>query len=190
MDFKFRQTGVVTILAFLMAGCEAVDDAVTKAANDKEQTSGVSQTSAAGTTPATGTTATSAISTANETAHGLNLATAEVQGGFDFRSAQPTVNLTGCSISGSRVTLSWEAHATWPGSDGSCDAVACAVWKSGGGWTGGYFDYVPQGVTSYSWSLENIVDGYGGPGSGAEVGFFVMARGETERSTVLFTTWP
>jgi len=89
------------------------------------------------------------------------------------------------------VTVSWEAHDVWPGSDGSCDGVLVAIWKdASGGWTGGYVDYCPQSVSSYTWAIENIVNGYGGPGSGAQVGFFTMSTDCSLRSSVSFTTWP
>jgi hypothetical protein len=188
MAFRFRQTAVVTILAFLFAGCEAVDNYVTKAANDSEQASDTSQTNASEATTTSTETTTSSGSSADEAAHGFNIASCAVKGSFDFRSAQITTTLTGCSMQGSRVSLTWEAHS-WPYYDGACDGVVCAVWKTGSGWTGAYFDWAPAGRTSYTWGTGNL-DNYVHLSSGDEVGFFLLSSDKKQRSNVLFTTWP
>jgi len=184
MNLRFGQIGVVTLLVFLMAGCEEVDNYVTKAVNDSGQKSDVAQPTGTSET----TTPVTSGSSSDEAAHGLDLSKASVMGSFDFRSAQITTTLTGCSLGGGQVTLSWQAHS-WPYYDGSSDGLVCAVWKTGSGWTGAYFDWCPAGREGYTWSTENI-GVYVNLSSGTEVGFFILSVDTEQRSNVLFTTWP
>ena len=164
---------LVGLLLISTVGCESSYDV------SSSDGGGGAQTAATTTDPVTGVT-------------DVDLSGAEVKGGWDFTQARTTTTLTEASMDGSgAVTLSWVPHS-WPSRDAHTDGVYCAVWRNAnGGWVGGYVDYLPKGSGyTFPGAGENIRNGYGGPASGQEIGFFILSSDRSERSNVVITTWP
>lgn len=115
-----------------------------------------------------------------------------VLGGFDFRNAKTTVKALSVSCgpvgadTGPFAILLLEKPVNWSSRDGACNGTMCVAWAK----KAGYFDYIKVGETTQRARLQHIIDGYGGPASGEDVGFFVMNEERTERSNVVWTKWP
>jgi hypothetical protein len=187
MEFHYRLATLAVVFSLLMIGCEQID--INKALDDKskgsDNTAAVTNTA----TTATATNVTSTVSNTNEALHGFNIADCQVSGQFDFRHATITATMNSATISGGRVTLSWQPH-TWPPYDGMSEGLVCFVFKSGGVWKGAYIDWSPADTTGYTWDLANVAVYFGSIPSGSECGFFILSYNTEQRSNVAFTTWP
>jgi hypothetical protein len=131
-----------------------------------------------------------------EQSMGLDMHTVMVVGAYDPTQAKRTVKAYGLGLTNGSpaISLSWDAH-TWKTHDGNCDGVLVAFWRSTKGWIGGYIEWCPQGRTGYPFAdpLKNVYNNpmyKPWPIKGEDCGFCILSDDRTERSNVVFGSWP
>jgi len=122
----------------------------------------------------------------------VDLSGYEVVGSFDPRHAKVTQKTLSASIGpwggdgGPFAIMTLEKALPWGTTDGHCNGEFCVVWGN----KTGYFDYLPNGLTTHKARIQHIIDGYGGPAAGEKVGFFPLSPDGSERGSVAWTEWP
>lgn len=141
-------------------------------------------------TTSTTTTTTTSTTTTQPDASGVDLTKIKWLG-KNYSGAKETTKLNSATISGDRISISYEPYS-WPlNDDGGCDAIACFFYRKGEGITGGKFDWIRKGGQKVK-GLENVKGGYGGhemPARGTDAWLMWVSVDGKQRSNFLPVAW-
>lgn len=111
--------------------------------------------------------------------------------GKNYSGAKETTRLNSATISGDKISISYEPYS-WPlNSDGGCDAIACFFYRHDNGIQGGKFDWIRKGGQKVK-GLENVKGGYGGhemPARGTDSWLMWVSVDGKERSNMQKVVW-